>query len=205
LKDKELNMTTDINGILRNIEMFYDVRDKSVIHVGAGGGQSVNYLRNARSILGVDPDEQAVGLLKIAIDKAGLADKYEIIQKSFFDITIHADVVFFEFCLHEIDDPYSALSHAQLLAPVILIADHAPGSPWCWCTAEEEKVKRSWAAVRRFPIIREISHDAIQRFVDYAEIHSKVAGLGEPTLTRIQKYIDQKNIEVEMGYDLALL
>ena len=49
-------MATDLDTILRDIERCYDFGGRSVIHVGAGGGQLIGYARNARSVLGVDTD-----------------------------------------------------------------------------------------------------------------------------------------------------
>ena len=62
-------MATDTDAILSNLCSFYDMRDKSVIHVGAGGGQLIGYAFNARSVLAVDPDRIAVSRLETAIQQ----------------------------------------------------------------------------------------------------------------------------------------
>ena len=36
-------------------------------------------------------------------------------------VILHGDVVYFEFCLHEMDDPAKALIHAKSLAPDIVV------------------------------------------------------------------------------------
>ncbi len=48
-------MAADIAAIMRSIEAFYDFTGKSVIHVGAGGGQFVDYAGRARKVLGWTP------------------------------------------------------------------------------------------------------------------------------------------------------
>ena len=53
-------METDVNLLLENIESCYDFRNKSVIHVGGGGGQIVGYGAAARSVLAVDADPEGV-------------------------------------------------------------------------------------------------------------------------------------------------
>jgi 2-polyprenyl-3-methyl-5-hydroxy-6-metoxy-1,4-benzoquinol methylase len=47
-------MATDIGAIERNLQSFYDFQDKSVIHVGAGGGQLIGYAAITRSVLAID-------------------------------------------------------------------------------------------------------------------------------------------------------
>jgi len=110
-------MATDIEAIIRNIESCYDFTGKSVIHVGAGGGQFVGYAAKTRKVLGVDPDPDAVERLKQAIREKGLESRFSALQGDILTVTARADVVFFEFCLHEIADPGAALRHARTLAP----------------------------------------------------------------------------------------
>ena len=62
-------MATDIAAILQNLGSCYNFTGKSVIHVGAGGGQFIGYAFEARSALGVDPDPEAVARLTAALQQ----------------------------------------------------------------------------------------------------------------------------------------
>ncbi len=198
-------MAADIHAIIRDLESFYDFTGKSVIHVGAGGGQLVAYAHRARSVTAVDPDPAAVDRLEAALRAAGLADRFQVVNGRFEAVTAPADIVFFEFCLHEIDDPAAALAHARTLAPDIVVIDHVPDSPWVWLMDEEGKLTRSWGAVGRAPVNREASFEGLQRFNVFQELHTKLQSLGEPTLTRIQKYQDCRDFTIGMDYQIALI
>ena len=198
-------MATDIAAIVRHLEAFYDFRGKTVLHVGAGGGQFIGYAARASRVVGVDPDAEAVDRLKAAICAAGLQDRFHALQADLMTVTEKADVVFFEFCLHEIADPAAALRHAHTLAPQILIVDPAPGSRWAWYCAEEEKVVESWAVVDRFPPARAARFLGKQIFHDYGELAAKIGMLGEPTLTRIAEFRGRTDFAIAMPYRMALL
>jgi hypothetical protein len=198
-------MATDIAKVLANLTSFYDFRNKSVVHVGAGGGQFVGYASDTRHVLAVDPDAAALGPLRAAIEKLALDDRFTIRQARFEALTDPADVVFFEFCLHEMDDPETALRHARALAPDTLIIDHAPESPWAWHTAETEKAARSWAAVERAGVIDDRAFVGRQLFADVEALVARVASLGEPALSRARALGGAGTIEIEMIYRVALL
>jgi len=198
-------MATDIDGVLKNIRAFADPRGKSVIHVGAGGGQLVGYGQDARSVLCVDSDPEAIATLKEAVRDAGLEDHYRVVQCAFESLEETADMVFFEFCLHEMDDPARALRHARTLADEIVVLDHVPESPWSWYTCEERKAELSWDAVCRFGIHRAISFKTTQNFKSYPQLALKVLPLGGQAIERIGGLSGQRNIKIDMKYALALL
>lgn len=198
-------MATHIDAIAGNLMSFYDMSRKSVLHVGAGGGQLIGYALHARSVVGVDPDPDAVSRLEAAIRKLGLEDRFSVLQANFTSVATSADVVFFEFCLHEMDDRAGALLHARSLAPDILVLDHLPESPWAWYACEEEKAARGWAAVRRFGILREASFRTAIRFEAYSQLHSKFSPLGEQAMARIAEFSRRGDITIEMDYAIALL
>lgn len=198
-------MATDIDAIVGNISSFYDVKEKSIIHVGAGGGQLVGYAIDARSVLGVDPDPVAVSHLETAIRQLGLEDRFSVFQGVFSSLSTKSDVVFFEFCLHEMDDPADELQHALSLAPEILVLDHHPESRWAWYTCEEEKAARSWAAVRRHHVVREAAFKATQHFETYSQLFEKIQVLGEQAVTRISEFSERGDIKIEMEYAIALI
>jgi SAM-dependent methyltransferase len=198
-------MATDIAAIVRHLEEFYSFRGKTILHVGAGGGQFIGYAVHAARVVGVDPDADAVDRLKAAIREAGLQDRFHALRADLMAVTEKADVVLFEFCLHEIADPDAALRHAGTLAPHLLVVDPAPGSRWAWYCGEEEKVVRSWAAVDRVPPARAARFLGKQSFRDYGELAAKIGMLGEPTLTRIAEFRDRTDFEIPMPYRMALL
>lgn len=198
-------MPTDIDAIVNNLSSFYDMKGKSVLHVGAGGGQLIGYAVDAGSILGVDSDPEAVSHLKTAIHEMGLEDRFRVIQGDFNAVSAKADVVFFEFCLHEMDDPAAALRHAWTLAPNIVILDHVPESRWAWYTCEEGKAARSWAAVRQLGIAREVSFKTIQHFATYAQLFDKIKVLGEEAIGRIGEFSGRDDIVIAMDYAIALV
>lgn len=198
-------MPTNIDAIVSNLTSFYDMKGKSVLHVGAGGGQLIGYAPNARSILGVDSDPAAVSQLKTAIQKLGLEDRFSVIQGDFNSVSAKADVVFFELCLHEMDDPTAALLHARSLAPDILVLDHVPESRWAWHTCEEDKAARSWAAIRRLGIHREASFKATQHFETYSQLFEKIKVLGEEAIARSGEFSGQDDIVIPMDYAIALV
>jgi SAM-dependent methyltransferase len=198
-------MATDIAAILRNLESCYDFTGKSVTHVGAGGGQLIGYAGKARNVLGVDPDAAAVERLKAAIREGDLEDRFRALESDILSVSARADVVFFEFCLHQIVDPLTALRHAQTLAPEVLVLDPAPGSAWAWHLCETEKVLRGWAAVERFPRTLDQSFPGVQRFHDHAELLARVQVLGECVIRRVRDFEGRQDFSIDMPYRVGLL
>ena len=115
------------------------------------------------------------------------------------------DMVFFEFCLHEMADPVLVLAKAKSMAPQVVIFDHSPASPWAYIAAEETKVENSWQAVQKQKPSRVQHYSCLQSFATFAELETKVRPQGEVSLQRIEKYRGQKNITIPMSYGLAML
>jgi tRNA G37 N-methylase Trm5 len=198
-------MATDIKAVERNLKSFYDFQDKAVVHVGAGGGQFIGYSENTRSVLAIDIDGEAVSQLRASVQEKGLSNRFEIKVADILSISDEADVVFFEFCLHEMPDPGKALKHARSLASDILIIDHHPDSLWAWYVLESEKAGRSWDAARKFNVVREKSFDAEQYFLNYSDLLAKVEVMGDLAIDRIADFIGKSNITIKMKYAIALL
>ena len=78
----------------------------------------------------------------------------QIITSPFEEITRKSDVVYFEFCLHEMKDPRPALTHARSLALETVVFDHSADSEWAFYAAEDNEVQRSSEAVQSFGIRR---------------------------------------------------
>ena len=198
-------MATDIETVLRNIESCYDFTGRSVIHVGAGGGQSVRCAGRARRVLGVDHDSAAVKRLEQAIREQGLEDRFRAVRGDILAVRERADVVFFEFCLHEIVDPRAALRHARNLAPETLVVDPAVDSRWAWIVCETEKAQRGWAAVERYQLALDRTFPGVQRFRDQTELLTRVEGLGDCALRRASEYAGQRDFSIDMPYRVALM
>jgi SAM-dependent methyltransferase len=198
-------MATDVALVVANLGRFYDFSSKTVVHVGAGGGQFIRYATTARHVVAVDPDPGAVERLRLAVDAAQLGAIFTFREARFEAVADHADVVLFEFCLHEMDEPDAVLRHARRLAPETVVIDHAPASRWAWYTAETEKAARSWAAAERAGIRREQLCSAPQRFANGDELLEKVRSQGEPAVGRALNHAGPAAIEIEMTYRIALL
>ena len=76
-------MATDIAKVIANLASFYDFSNKSVVHVGAGGGQFIGYASDARHVVAVDPDAAALGPLRAAIGRLGVGDQFTVRQSRF--------------------------------------------------------------------------------------------------------------------------
>ena len=198
-------MATDIAKVIANLRSCYDFTDKSVVHVGAGGGQFIAYASDARHVLAVDLDAAALEHLRAAIDRLGLSDRFTVRQARFESLTDKADVVLFEFCLHEMDDPEAVLLHARTLASDTLVIDPVPESPWAWHTAEVEKAARSWAAVERAGVSADRVFVGRQLFPDVDALVARLASLGEPAVSRARALGKATGIDIEMTYRVALL
>lgn len=198
-------MATDTDQIVRNLLEFHDFRDKIVLAVGAGGGQLADYGRPARRVIAVDKDAAAIGRLVQAVRERGLADKFTIEHSDFLSVTTSADVVLFEFSLHEMELPGRALDRARQLAREVVVIDHAPESQWSWFAAEEGAVEQCWTTVGAFPVAKR--HDVLtfQRFRDFAELSGRLAEQGPVSQARIDALRGQEPIEIRMPYRLVML
>jgi len=198
-------VATDIAKVIANLTSFYDLGGKSVVHVGAGGGQFVAYAAQARHVVAIDPDAEAIVRLRAAIEAAGLAERFTVRQADFEAIADPADVVFFEFCLHEMNDPDAVLRHARTLAPETLVIDHAPESRWAWHTAETGKARRGWEAVERAGIRADRRFVGRQLFPDVEALVARLESLGEPAVSRARAFGETSGIDIEMIYRIAVL
>jgi predicted RNA methylase len=176
-----------------------------MISVGAGGGQLAGYGRVARKVIAVDSDGAALGALAERTRLLGVEGRFVLVEKDFMAVTESADVVLFEFSLHEITDPGAALAHAVTLAPDIVIIDHAPDSPWAHAVDETEKVAASWQAIGARGIRYMERFEAVQRFASYQELFDKVKGQGAEAIRRIERWHGCADITIPMTYRTALL
>jgi SAM-dependent methyltransferase len=198
-------MATDYKQIIQNIREFYDFSGKEVLAVGAGGGQLIELGRGTKKLIAIDKDAAAIRQLEASVAAQGLQDQVEIVNADFYETSLSGDVVYFEFSLHEMDDPENALRHAFTLAPDILIFDHLPDSKWAFHAVEEDKVRRSTSALAHFDCVRHQVFHTEQHFQDYAQLLEKVSCQGELAVIRARRFLGRTNIVIPMTYGLTLL
>jgi hypothetical protein len=198
-------VAADYGRLAENLRRFYDFTGKVVVYVGAGGGQLLDPGSAVKKLIAIDQNADALLELKTKIAAKGLQDSVEAVCAKFEDVTLRGDVVYFEFCLHEMADPEKALSHAKALAPDIVVFDHLPDSDWAFHAAEDDKARRSAEAMKRFGIRRCEAFLTEQRFRDHAELLAKVTMQGAVAIERAQRFAGTTNIAIHMSYELALL
>ena len=198
-------MATDYAKLTENLFRFYDFTGKVVLFIGAADGQLLDPATRTRKLIAIDKDVEALRELKANIVAKGLQDSLEVIGASFQEVKLHGDAVYFEFCLHEMEDPENALIHAKSLAPDIVVYDHSPGSEWIYYGAEDNEVARSSAAMERFGIRRCERFQTEQRFGNYTELLAKVGRQGPLAIERTQEFAGVTDIVIPMSYELNLL
>jgi hypothetical protein len=147
-------LAIDFLQLTENLHRTYDFTAKTVLFVGAGGRQLFDLRVKTKKLIAIDQNSRALAQLKEGITTLGSQTPMEVIPFRFEDVFVFGDVVYFEFCLHEMTDPRKTLTHAQSLAPEIIVFDHSVGSEWVFYAAEEEKVRRSAKAMEKFGIRR---------------------------------------------------
>jgi len=198
-------VATDYAQLSENLSRFYDFAGKLVLYVGAGGRQLLSPSTAANKLVAIDQDVEALRELNANLGKQPKHEGIEVIAGAFESVTLRGDVVYFEFCLHEMNDPQEALAHAHTLAPDIVVFDHSPGSQWAFYAAEEEKVRRAAETMDRFGIRRREKFHTAQHFQDHSELLAKVAPQGAVAIERVQQFTRATNIVIPMSYELALL
>ncbi len=198
-------MAADYEQMEQNIRQFYSFSGKKVLGVGAGGGPLTHLVLESRKLIVIDRDPAAIRQWEARVIAEGLQNRVEVIHADFCETSLRGDVVYFEFCLHEMNDPGQALQHALKLAPEVLIFDHLPDSEWAFHAAEEDKVRRSTDALADFACTRQQAFGTEQRFPEYQQLLEKVSCQGEVALRRAERYRGVTRIAIPMTYGLSLL
>ncbi|MGD1079745.1 MAG: hypothetical protein ABR881_15585 [Candidatus Sulfotelmatobacter sp.] len=202
---KDSPLATDYAQLSKNLLQFYDFTNKVVLFVGAGGRQLLDPSAGTKKLIAIDQDVVALGELAANIAAKGIQDSVEVVGSKFEDVARSGDVVYFEFCLHEMADPQKALTHAKNLARDIVVLDHSPDSEWIFYGAEEDQVRNSTQAMERFGLRGRERFHTEQRFEDYVELLAKVSAQGPTAIQRTQRFAGATNIVIPMGYGLNLL
>lgn len=198
-------MLQDLQSLLKPLMNFAHFTGRTVISVGAGGGQLIEYARSAKQVVAIDSDRLALVRLKTRCLELQLRTKFTYLHTDFYQTRVAGDMLLFEFSLHELTDPQRALQQALQMAPLVVIADHAPDSPWAIVAGEQEQVTRSWQAVNELPLSKTQRFTVMQYFADYDELYEKMKGQGDAALKAILPYSGQKSITIPMVVQLAQL
>jgi hypothetical protein len=198
-------MAVDYRELTANLHRFYDFTGKVVLYVGAGGRQLLDAAIKTKKLIAIDRDAESLRDLKTNVCATGAQNSVEVLGLGFEEVSWRGDVVYFEFCLHEMAEPTQALTHARDLAPDIVVFDHSAGSEWSFYAAEENQVRHSAGAMSRFGIRRREQFYAEQRFRDHAELAAKLAPQGAVAIKRVQRFAGASNIVIPMAYELVLL
>lgn len=198
-------MAADYKQMEQNFRQFYEFSGKTVVGVGAGGGPFTDLVCEARKLIVIDKDPAAIRQWEARIAAGGLKDRVEVVHADFCATSPRGDVVYFEFCLHEMDDPSQTLRHALTLAPEVLVFDHLPDSEWAFQGAEEDKVRRSTDALASFHCLRRQAFRTEQRFQTYQQLLDRLSSQGALAMQRAERYRDADEIVIPMTYGVSLL
>jgi tRNA G37 N-methylase Trm5 len=198
-------LAADYGELTENLSRFYDFTGKVVFFVGAGRRQLFDFSVKTRRVIAIEQDVEAVSQLKANIRTKGIEDSVDVVCANLEDVTSSGDVVYFEFCLHEMPDPQRALAHAKTLARDIVVFDHLADSEWAFCAAEDENVRRSAEAIAGFPVRRRQTFCTAQSFKDYTELLAKISLQGQLAIERAQRFAGATNIIIPMSCELVLL
>lgn len=195
----------NLEAIVDNLTAFYPLEGKRIIHVGVGGGILTGYSGTAKEIVGIDSNPAIEPILAAKLKAENLTGKFQVRIMDFIDYAQRADVVFFEFCLHEMENPLASIMHALTIAPTVLIADHSRNSQWSWYGCETEKLERSWTAINQFDVRHRAKFEETQRFDSFEDLHQKLSVLGAESLARIELLRNEHPIGIPMPYEVCLL
>ncbi len=188
-----------------NLTRFYDFKGKSVLYVGCGLGQLLPPESSVESVTAIDRDPKALKAFRdVAKTKwAGVPIKF--VPRKFETVRLRGDVVYFEFCMHMMDDPLYTLERARALAKDIVIMDHLPGSEWVYYWAGEKDVLKSTKTIESFGVRRKKALVAEQRFEDWKTLAKRLTGLGNESRRRVLELKGARDIRMRMDYGLFLL
>ncbi len=188
-----------------NLANFYDFRGKSVLYVGAGRGQLLRPASGPASVVAIDRDPESLDGFRREATTTWTGIPINFIPQKFETIDVKGDAVYFEFCMHYMEDPAWILTHARSLAQDIVIMDHLPESKWVYYWAGEEAVRRSTRAIESFGVKRRKAQTAEQRFEDWNALATRLAEEGEESRRRVLELKGVEDIRMQMDYCLYLL
>jgi ubiquinone/menaquinone biosynthesis C-methylase UbiE len=189
--------------MINNIDAFIDFSNKTVMIVGAGGGQLMGYAGTANQIIAVDNNKEAIEQLEKRIRNSELINKYKTIMSDFESVNEKVDILVFEFSLHEMENIQKAIEHAKEIAGRVIIFDHVYDSEWVTIVQENNKIETEDKILNSIAVIRQAHFHAMQAFVQYDDLKKKVECQGEGAIKAIRKYLDKEDITIDMEYKLV--
>jgi hypothetical protein len=184
---------------------FYNFKDKIVLYVGAGGHQILCPEMSPAKVVAIDSDSKSLQGFRNEANSKWSGIPIQFVPTRFEAIDLPGDVVYFEFCLHLMNNPGVALEHAHSLALEIVVMDHLLESEWTFYSGEEPKVLLSTRAIESFGIKRRELKNTVQRFDDYPQLLTRLSEQGEKSTRRILSLREAKDIKIKMDYALYLL
>jgi hypothetical protein len=194
-------MVADYKRLSDVLGRFYDFSGKRVLAVGAGS-RLLDLAIPMKELIILDRDADALDQVRAGLDGSR---PVELVNGRFEEFSRRADVVYMEFCLHEMADPDGALAHGKALARDVVVFDHRPESEWVFLAAEEGDVARGARAIDEGGARFRQSLIAHQHFQSHGELVEKLASRGALAQDRAQRYRGAKNIVIPMTCELALL
>jgi len=198
-------LVVDRSELTANLTDFYNFKGKTVLYVGAGGGQLLSPACGAKKVVAIDSNSESLRGFRSESKTKWAGIPVQFIPHKFEAVNIRGDVVYFEFCLHQMGSPHEALEHARSLAVEIVVMDHLPGSEWVYYWAGEPLVLKSTKAVESFGVKRSRRLTTRQVFNDHETLAARLSGLGEASRRRVLKLKGAKGITMRMDYGLFLL
>ena len=198
-------MVVDRAELSANLAGFYDFRGKSILYVGAGLGQLLRPSSGVKSVVAIDRDPESLNGFRSEAETQWAGIPIEFIPRAFETVEAKGDTVYFEFCMHYMEDPAGTLKRARSLARDIVILDHLPDSEWVYYWAGKEAVSRSIRAIESFGIKRRKALQAEQKFEDWQALATRLAEEGEESKRRVLALKGASDIRMRMDYCLYLL
>jgi hypothetical protein len=198
-------LVVDREEISANLTLFYDFRGKAVLYVGAGRGQLLGPDSGVSRVVAIDRDGESLRGFRLDSKTKWAGIPIRFIPSEFETVAVHGDVVYLEFCLHQMQDPTKALEHAHSLAPDVVVMDHLPWSKWVYYWAGEDLVRRSTKALESFGIRRRKEFATEQRFDGWEALATRLADEGEESKRRVLELKGAKEMGMRMDYGLFLL
>ena len=198
-------VAVDHGELTANLMRFYDFRGKTALCVGAGGGLLLDPACGVAEVVAVDRDAAALEKFRAAARTSWAGIPIRFIPSKFEAVDFRGDVVYFEFCMHMMDDPGATLERARSMAPDVVVIDHRPGSKWVYYWAGEGEVLRSTAVLESSGIRRRQAFTAEQRFEDWEALAARLSGQGEESRRRVLELKGSSDVRMPMDYGLYLL
>ena len=193
-------MATDIDAVISNFRNFASLHSKNVAVIGAGGGQLIDLYKDARKVIAIDNDKKALEKLKEKVIEKRRYDDYLLIDQDFHDVSIKADCIVFEFCLHEMNDIGKAVKKAREIADTVIIIDHYWDFEWIKCVNEYEKVQKVRSYFEIDPPSKIQCFNQYQVFENHKDLFEKVKSQGNEAIQYVRKFEKIQDIRIEFGY-----